>query len=76
MQFENILTSIGGFGLYQKFLCFTLIPLTTGLCGLVYYAQLIVLSAPKFECVTELTSESSGFLNESSLTDNVSNLTR
>ncbi|KAF2361268.1 Major facilitator superfamily [Trinorchestia longiramus] len=50
MKFENILAATGGFGLYQKVLCFVLIPLTTGVIGLVYCCQLLVLSAPQFRC--------------------------
>lgn len=50
MQFEDILEEVGSFGLYQKVLCFFLIPFTTGLCGFVYYAQLFVLTAPQHRC--------------------------
>ena len=50
MHFEDILNNISGFGRYQKILCFTLIPSSTGLVGLIYYVQLIVLSAAPYEC--------------------------
>uniref|UniRef100_A0A6A7FYT8 Organic cation transporter-like protein isoform X2 n=2 Tax=Hirondellea gigas TaxID=1518452 RepID=A0A6A7FYT8_9CRUS len=56
MQFEKILDEVGGFGLYQKVMCFSMIPFTTGLCGMVYYVQLIVLSVPDFRCAFPKTS--------------------
>ncbi|XP_018021418.1 organic cation transporter-like protein isoform X2 [Hyalella azteca] len=50
MHFEDLLAEAGGFGLYQKVLCFVLIPFTTGIVGLVYTCQLIILSVPRFRC--------------------------
>lgn len=50
MQFEDVLNEVGSFGRFQAVLCFFLIPFTTGLCGLVYYAQLFVLTAPRHRC--------------------------
>ena len=50
MKFENILEGVGSFGLFQKVLCFTLIPLTTGLIALTYYTQIFILTAPNHVC--------------------------
>ncbi|XP_076042786.1 solute carrier family 22 member 13-like [Oratosquilla oratoria] len=50
LEFENILEEIGSFGLYQKLLCFLLIPFTTGLVALTYYVQIFILTAPPHLC--------------------------
>lgn len=50
MQFEDILQEVGSFGLYQRLLCFLLIPLTTSFCAFTYYFQLFVLTAPPHTC--------------------------
>ncbi|CAL4082215.1 unnamed protein product, partial [Meganyctiphanes norvegica] len=62
MQFEDILEEVGQFGLYQRLLCFLLIPFTTGLVGIVYYTQLFVLTAPRHQC--HLSSPGSFFDNQ------------
>jgi len=62
MQFENILSSVGGFGTYQKLLCFILIPATTGLCAFVYTAQLIILATPPYECSDDRSNTSVSLL--------------
>jgi len=65
MEFEEILEQTGGFGLYQKLLCFLFLPLSVTFCGIVYYAQLIVLDLPEVHCIPEV-SDNSTFYNVSS----------
>ncbi|XP_042214901.1 solute carrier family 22 member 21-like isoform X2 [Homarus americanus] len=50
MHFEDLLSVIGSFGLYQRLLCFLLIPLTTGIVAFTFYTQLFVLTAPLHTC--------------------------
>lgn len=50
MHFEDLLEEIGSFGLYQRVLCFVLIPFTTGICALTFYSQLFILTAPPHVC--------------------------
>lgn len=50
MHFEDLLEEVGSFGLYQRVLCFLLIPLATGVVGLTYYFQLFILTAPPHTC--------------------------
>jgi len=51
MEFEEILEQTGGFGLYQKLLCFLFLPLSVTFVGMVYYAQLIALDLPSVDCI-------------------------
>lgn len=50
MHFEDLLKEIGSFGLYQRLLCFLLIPFTTGVVAFTFYVQLFVLTAPPHTC--------------------------
>ncbi|XP_063594263.1 solute carrier family 22 member 13-like [Penaeus indicus] len=50
MHFEDLLEEIGSFGLYQRVLCFVLIPFSTGMCALTFYSQLFILTAPPHVC--------------------------
>ncbi|XP_045120504.1 organic cation transporter protein-like [Portunus trituberculatus] len=54
MHFEDLLEEVGSFGLYQRVLCFLLIPITTGVVGLTYYFQLFILTAPPHTCRQEV----------------------
>nr|XP_045619958.1 solute carrier family 22 member 3-like isoform X1 [Procambarus clarkii]XP_045619962.1 solute carrier family 22 member 3-like isoform X2 [Procambarus clarkii]XP_045619971.1 solute carrier family 22 member 3-like isoform X2 [Procambarus clarkii]XP_045619979.1 solute carrier family 22 member 3-like isoform X2 [Procambarus clarkii] len=60
MHFEDLLAEIGSFGLYQRLLCFVLIPLTTGVVGLTFYVQLFLLTAPPHTCLQEPRPQSAG----------------
>ena len=39
MGYDNILTKVGDFGLYQKLLCGIFVFYSTFICGLNYYTQ-------------------------------------
>jgi hypothetical protein len=69
MHFEDLLAEAGGFGLYQKVLCFVLIPFTTGIVGLVYTCQLIVLSVPRYRCDQNQSLETLISAEDSALLD-------
>ena len=43
MEYDKVLEKVGGFGLYQKLLCYVLVFYTTFLCGLNFYTQVRIL---------------------------------
>jgi len=50
MTYENALSKVGDFGLYQKLLCGLLVFYTTFLCGINYYTQVFIFDTPPHRC--------------------------
>jgi len=54
MGYDNILSQVGEFGLYQKLLCGFFVFYTTFLCGLNYYTQVFIFETPEHRCADEV----------------------
>jgi hypothetical protein len=55
MGYDNILSKVGDFGLYQKLLCGIFVFYTTFLCGLNYYTQVFIFTTPAHRCSEPVT---------------------